>query len=210
MNNAALKVQIRDCIRGQRRMLTEEQLRNSEEMLAECFEDNLPDSEISTNIANAKVVALYKAINGELSCEKVAKLLMDQGKTVCYPRVKGESMDFYVVKSEADFTSGSYGLLEPKSGCSLVDREDIDVILVPGVAFTEAGDRLGQGGGYYDRYLNACKESGHELYTVGLCYDFQIYSALPTEEHDATVDTVLAVVTEDFDRGFSDDEGEEE
>lgn len=205
MNNAALKVQIRDSIRNQRRLLTEDQLKAAEDMLADCFGDELPDNELADNIKNSRVVALYKAINGELSCEKVAEILKAQGKIICYPRVKGDQMDFYKVTSDNDFTTGSYGLQEPKSGCDLIAPEDIDVILVPGIAFTESGERLGQGGGFYDRYLNACKEAGHELYTVGLCYDFQIYSALPTEDHDAGVDTVLAVVTDDSDRGFEED-----
>ena len=192
MNKAVLKSQIRDNVRKQRMMLTSEQI----DKAASILEDHMTmdgDPELMHLIASAKTVALYRAINGELSCEAAATHLISQGKTVCFPRVKGDTMDFYEIKDlDRDFSIGAYNVPEPKNDCRKVYPEDIDLIFVPAVAYTEEGHRLGQGGGYYDRYLNSYG-AGKKPVTVGICYGFQIYSALPVESHDYMVDYVLCV-----------------
>ncbi len=68
-----------------------------------------------------------------------------------------------------------------------VAEDSTALVLMPGVAFTKSGDRMGYGGGYYDRFLAAQPEHP----TVALCYDFQILESLPTEEFDIPVDIVL-------------------
>lgn len=192
MNKAILKSQIRDSIRERRSLLSEEQIKEAAEVLASNVAD-FKDKEFVELLKSAKCVALYKAVRGELSCDGVTKYLESLGKTVCFPRVKGDTMDFYEVNdSEKDFSEGAYGVPEPKPSCKLVKPEDIDLIFVPAVAYTEEGVRLGQGGGYYDRYLNAYQYEKKPV-TIGICYDFQIYSALPVESHDRDVDFLLCV-----------------
>ncbi len=71
---------------------------------------------------------------------------------------------------------------------NLCDPADIDLIVVPGVAFTAAGARLGRGRGYYDRYLS---QPEMRAYTVGVCYAHQIVDALPSEPHDVAVERVI-------------------
>lgn len=196
MNKAELKTQIRESIRGQRALLTQNQIKKAEEVLTENATVS-GDPELLNLIASANTIALYRAVKGELSCDGIAKYLLNSGKTICFPRVKGETMDFYEVKDmEADFSSGAYGVPEPKADCRKIFPNDIDLIFVPSVAYTEEGTRLGQGGGYYDRYLNNYGINKRPT-SVGICYDFQIYSALPVEEHDYTVDYVLCVPSED-------------
>lgn len=70
-----------------------------------------------------------------------------------------------------------------------------DIIILPGVAFTKKGHRLGRGGGHYDRYLSSFSEFEQRPYTIGLCYDFQIVNALPLESHDEIVDEVIVINT---------------
>ena len=79
-----------------------------------------------------------------------------------------------------------FGMLEPGEACPLLAPEEIDLVLVPGLAFDRAGYRLGQGGGYYDRYLPQC--SGKSL---ALCREAVLFEALPREEHDRPVGLVL-------------------
>ena len=63
-----------------------------------------------------------------------------------------------------------------------------DVVIVPGLAFTAAGDRLGQGGGWYDRFLSVARP---DCVAIGVCFNEQIVDALPTEPHDVTMDVVV-------------------
>ena len=110
------------------------------------------------------------------------------GRTIGYPRVEDNRLGLYAVASPFDLQSGQWGLREPAADPTrAVAPNAIDLILVPGIAFTRAGARLGRGGGYYDRLLSglppgACK--------IGVCFDVQILPELPTESHDQHVDFV--------------------
>lgn len=198
MRQTILKTQMRNEIRTRRHMITQEQIDYADSMLCASLSSDEIDEDFKEIIQNAKCIALYKAINGELPCEKAAEYLQSLGKKICYPRVKGSEMDFFEVKDTAkDFSEGSYGILEPRQDCALVNSDEIDLMIVPAVAYTEDGQRLGQGGGYYDRYLNACLSKGKAPFTAGVCYDFQLFSALPVEDHDFEVDCVLCVCIEE-------------
>lgn len=197
MNASAVKSQIRDSIRQQRMLLTEEQIQNADKILADEF-INIEDEELRKLISSAETVALYKAVRGELACDKIAEFFYKNGRTVCYPKVKGDVIEFFeVTDPESQLSEGAYGILEPKSTCRKVYPKDISLMLVPAVAYTDDGYRLGQGGGYYDRWLNSAAANNEVPFTVGVCYDFQMYSALPVEKHDYAVDMVLCVVGEE-------------
>ena len=195
MKKAILKSQNRDNVRKERSALNNEQIVKAAAVLADHIKTDA-DPELLSIISSAKTIALYRAVKGELSCDGVTEYLLSQGKTVCFPRVKGETMDFYEITDlDKDFSIGAYDVPEPKQDRRKIYPEDIDLIFVPAVAYTEEGARLGQGGGYYDRYLNKYG-AGKKPVTVGVCYDFQLYSALPVESHDYMVDYVMCVPAE--------------
>lgn len=198
MNESIMKTQIRDSIRLQRAALNDKQIKNAETVLAEQF-TNVGDKELKKIISSAECVALYKSIGGELSCDSVAEFFKKNNRVVCYPKVKGDVIEFFEVKNfEADLTTGSYGILEPKDTCRKIYPGDIDLMIVPAVAYNEEGLRLGQGGGFYDRWLNKAAAEGKAPFTIGVCYEFQLYSALPVEKHDYAVDCVMCVgISED-------------
>lgn len=197
MNKAILKSQIRENVRKQRMQLTKKQIEDAAKVLAEHV-INDGDPQLVEEIAKADTIALYRSVNGELSCDAITEHFVKAGKTICFPRVKGDTMDFYEIKDlDADFSLGSYDIPEPKNDMRKVYPNDIDLIFVPAVAYTQDGARLGQGGGYYDRYLNQYG-AGKKPVTVGICYDFQVYSALPVESHDYMVDYVLVVSSEEL------------
>ena len=197
MNKAILKSQIRENVRKQRMQLTKKQIEDAAKVLAEHV-INDGDPQLVEEIAKADTIALYRSVNGELSCDAITEHFVKAGKTICFPRVKGDTMDFYEIKDlDADFSLGSYDIPEPKNDTRKVYPNDIDLIFVPAVAYTQDGARLGQGGGYYDRYLNQYG-AGKKPVTVGICYDFQVYSALPVESHDYMVDYVLVVSSEEL------------
>lgn len=193
MNESIMKTQIRDSIRMQRAALNDKQIALGDKILADQFV-SIGDKELKKIIASAECVALYKSIGGELPCESVAEFFRKNGRKICYPKVKGDIIEFFeVTDPEADFSTGAYGIQEPKDTCRKVHADEIDIMVVPAVAYNEEGLRLGQGGGYYDRWLNAAAAGGKCPYTIGVCYEFQLYSALPVEKHDYAVDCVMCV-----------------
>ena len=118
---------------------------------------------------------------------KLIPALLDRGKEVLLPRcLPGRAMEARRVTRESALIRHRYGMLEPGEDCPPVRREDIGLILVPGLCFDRAGYRLGQGGGYYDRYLD-----GYGGLTVGLCRRAVLRDAVPREPHDRPVDLVV-------------------
>ena len=142
----------------------------------------------------ANTIALFSS----LPSEPDLTALWEKGRhRFCYPRIEIDHMQFCEVLSVNELGMGTRNLniLEPASHSTrVVAPEEIDLILVPGLAFTRDGQRLGRGGGYYDRYLGRLSASTVKL---GVCFECQIEATLPLDEHDQQVH---AVVTE---KGFS-------
>ena len=104
---------------------------------------------------------------------------------LCLP---GHKLRFHEIHDAAtDLQPGAMNIPEPAPHTPAVRPEDIDILVVPGVAFTRHGDRMGYGGGFYDKFLAA--EPNHP--TLALCYEFQMLPRLETQEHDIPVDYVL-------------------
>ena len=129
----------------------------------------------------AKTIGVYRAIDGELSPKVFASEAGRLGKTICYPSV--ESSTRMVFKTAKSWQKARFGY---KPLGTTVDHRNLDVIFVPGVAFTLQGDRLGFGQGYFDRFL--CDYDG---LSIGLAYPFQICRALETDPWDVRLDSVL-------------------
>ncbi len=137
--------------------------------------------------SRAKNLALYSPINNEVATEQLFAAAESFDKRVCYPRVKGDALEFIVVDSVNELVPGVFGVAEPMRGEKLF-VEELDLIVVPGVAFDLAGYRLGYGYGYYDRQL---VETGSDVVTVGLCFEFQLCDdLLPNEAHDQRLDFI--------------------
>ena len=136
---------------------------------------------------SARVVMAYAAARGELRLDAVLRDALAAGKTLALPRcAQAGVMHAYRVETLGQLRRGAYGIWEPIETCPRVEPETLDLILVPGTAFDICGHRLGQGGGYYDRYLN-----GTRAVRVGVCHDFALLDAVPNETHDARMDIVV-------------------
>jgi 5-formyltetrahydrofolate cyclo-ligase len=137
----------------------------------------------------AETVALFAPIPSEPDIEA---LWEKTGHRFCYPRVTGSEIEFVAVRHFEDLAPASWNPLvrEPATSQELVAPSEVSLILVPGLAFTRDGRRLGRGGGYYDRLL--AQHRPHAI-ALGVCFDLQIVEDLPCEPHDEKVD---AVVTE--------------
>lgn len=131
--------------------------------------------------------ALYASVGHELDTEPLQRQLSRRGVRTCYPRIVCErppELAFHVVADPAELAPARYGLREPLATATAVLPTEIDVFIVPGLAFDTAGRRLGQGRGYYD----ACLQSQPDALRVGVCHPWQHISAVPCEPHDERMD----------------------
>lgn len=142
-------------------------------------------------LREADVVAGYRAVRGEVDIDPSLILLAERGVAVTVPRVNGEHLEFVRWSPHQPTAAGSFGIPEPSDG-TVVALPGHDVVLAPLVAFDSSGNRLGQGGGFYDRALAACGE--RRPIVIGVAHSFQQVDAVPVEDWDVAVD---AVVTED-------------
>ena len=194
------KADLRKEIRGQLRLLPEEEKEILDRQIAERVL-TLPA------VTDAGAVYGYASLNWETGTAEILKELWKKKCIVCLPRVMGETMEFFVTDSEDDLTEGAFHIMEPKNGCrsaeeyhSEIASEKMDQefhqksryifstapILVPGMGFTENGVRLGKGGGYYDRYLE-----GTTFLRAALCWQQMMEKEIPVDIHDQRMDVVI-------------------
>ncbi|MBR4016600.1 MAG: 5-formyltetrahydrofolate cyclo-ligase [Oscillospiraceae bacterium] len=173
------KKTLRREIREKKRAMTEEEiLRRSRDLMAQFV--NTPA------YRNAKTIYGYLPYNQEVRTVPMLEQALRDGKKVAVPKVYGEEMRFIYLDDLSQVEKSEMGIPEPVADGPVADDKTA-LVLMPGLAFTERGDRMGYGGGFYDRFL--AEEPGH--YTLALCYDFQMLESLPTEEYDIPVDAVL-------------------
>jgi len=134
-------------------------------------------------------LAVYLASPDEIDLTAAIAGMLARGVTVVAPRWNGETYQLAKVKglNDGDLRKGPMGILEPKDA-DVVPPKDVAVWLVPGLAFTRDGRRLGYGGGWYDRLL---AEADRHATKFGIAYAFQIVEDLPSEQHDVSVDGVI-------------------
>jgi 5-formyltetrahydrofolate cyclo-ligase len=134
----------------------------------------------------AQCIALFVSMHDEVSTDIALQAWRDMGKQIVVPRVEGDIMRFYDY-DPATMQTGAFGIEEPM-GDTEIDPAAIDLIIVPARAFTTKGDRLGRGGGYYDKYMS---REGFAAYKIGIAFSCQIFDSLPTLPHDIVVDEVI-------------------
>jgi 5-formyltetrahydrofolate cyclo-ligase len=110
------------------------------------------------------------------------------GRTMCYPRIAGRDLEVRIVRAPGQLRPAAFGLREPNpEQTQVIEVEQLDLVVVPGLAFTTQGDRLGRGAGYYDRFLATLPR---RVSTVALAFACQVRDRLPVEPHDQRVGAV--------------------
>lgn len=135
------------------------------------------------------LLASYLALPDELDLDQVHRYWWSSGQTLWLPRVSGPgTLTWHPVRDPAHTVTGSFGIREPDPARVPAEPLPTDAtVLVPGVAFTRDGRRLGQGRGFYDRVL-----AEHRGHTIGIAFRCQVVDDLPTEAHDQRVARVLS------------------
>ena len=133
-----------------------------------------------------QVILAYYALPDEVDTHQLLNELVAEGKTVLLPKVLDDTtMELRRYTGSHDLSEGAYHIMEP-IGATFTDYAQIDLALIPGLAFDAQGHRLGRGKGYYDRFLAAF--TGR---TIGVCFDFQKVAEVPVDTHDIAVNQVV-------------------
>jgi 5-formyltetrahydrofolate cyclo-ligase len=136
-------------------------------------------------------ILLFLSMDYEIDTRPLLEAALIDGKKVFAPKVSGQTLIFYnVTSAEGPWEKGAFGIREPVSSPAAFG--DIPaLIVVPGLAFDQSGNRLGKGGGYYDRFLGELDAEGRRYASLARRMDFQIVGSGPTEEKDRKMNCVL-------------------
>lgn len=173
------KKELRKAIREQKRAMTEAEIVEASQRLGALFLD-------CEQYKAAKTIYGYLPYNQEVRTVPMLEQAIRDGKRVAVPKCYGDEMKFIYMDDLSKVEKGYANIPEPIADEPVAD-DPTALVLMPGLAFTTDGKRMGYGGGFYDKFLAA--EPGHP--TVALCYAFQMVEDLPTEEYDIPVDCVL-------------------
>ena len=170
---------LRKTVRDQKRAMTAEQIEEKSRLLGKKLLE-------SQAYRQAKSIYGYLPYNQEVRTVAMLEQAMADGKRVAVPKCYGDEMRFIWMEDLSRVEKGYAGIPEPIADGPVAD-DTTALVLMPGLAFDPEGHRIGYGGGFYDKFLS--REPEHP--TLALCYDFQMFERLETEEFDIPVDTVI-------------------
>lgn len=137
--------------------------------------------------ASADLLLCFSPVRGEPDLTPVYHAAMERSIKVAFPRTKGNDMTFRLVKDLSELQVGRFGIPAPDENAPVAIPTERTLCIVPGLAATREGDRLGFGGGFYDRFLATFE--GVSIFPI---YDRLILPTLPCEEFDCKPDFILS------------------
>lgn len=139
-------------------------------------------------------ISMYMPFRSELDISPIMEWCWEQGWKVLIPKVVKDQSNFilYRVTSYDEMELGMWGIREPNHKAEEWDRQSIDLMFIPGIAFDRQGGRLGFGGGYYDRFMTSYNELNlAKPILTAVAFDLQIVNKVPMEKHDFTVENIV-------------------
>ena len=180
------KKEIRKLIKNKKAALSREYIEDYSARLAE-------KAALLPVYQEAEVLYAYLSYNEEIVTDALIRRAWADGKRVAVPKVLDQGvMEFYYISSFDGISAGYYDIPEPDGNPAFLADEKNVLMLMPGLAFGRDRNRIGYGGGFYDRYLERKQAEGTRFQTLALAYDFQIFDTIPAESHDAKVDVVIS------------------
>ncbi|MEH0833950.1 5-formyltetrahydrofolate cyclo-ligase [Pectobacterium cacticida] len=188
LSTAALRQQIRQTVRQKRRLLTSEQ--------QAYFAQRVCDRALThQKIMQAENIAVFLSFDGELDTSPLIQQLWQQGKRVYLPVLHPFSVGhllFLRYAPETELVRNRLKIMEPRLDVrQILPLSRLDILLTPLVAFDSQGQRLGMGGGFYDRTLQYRQSMSHGPYPIGLAHDCQRVDALPVESWDIPLPEII-------------------
>lgn len=139
-----------------------------------------------------RTITAFFPFSDEPNLTPLAEELLEKGWIIGYPALENNHLAFRSIKQLGNLTKNPQtNLSEPTIACPLTDRKTIDIVIVPGRAFTAAGDRLGRGNGGYDKWIHEQRTIHSETTYVGVCFECQLLPSIVTEPHDERMNAVV-------------------
>lgn len=170
-----------------RREMTIEEKSNYDKIIKDKFFE-------SSFYKESENIFIYISYDSEINTKDIIMRAIKEGKKIYVPRTEFSTKLMNAVRIENfdNLVESRYGILEPKKDEPFIDPNDLDLIVVPGVAFDKNGGRVGYGAGYYDRYFKRINnENKSKIIKLVLAYDFQLIDKVPTDEEDVLIDAVM-------------------
>lgn len=143
-------------------------------------------------------ILLYAPIRSEVDTQDIYKEAYALGKEIYYPVVQGKEMEFYCVDEMTAWQTGAFGVREPEADEAkrfAPEEDDRVIVIMPGTGFDREGNRIGYGGGYYDKYLQKLADvlKSASVCKIVVAYECQVVDVgrIKKEEHDVRVDFII-------------------
>lgn len=176
-----IKAKVRELMRTERDSLSLVAIRTKSDKIQEKF-IALED------FGHCKILASYYPFGSEVRTFKITEKAFENNKVIALPKISRSFMDFYQITPNTNFYTNKFGIKEPVAHSSQRVSQDLELVIVPGLAFDTNGYRIGYGYGYYDRFLGDKRNS---IICVGLAYDSQVVQQVPHLNHDTKLDILL-------------------
>ncbi len=186
MDVASAKSELRKAMRSRRRELDPGELEERSSAVCDAL---WVRGDVQAAVAAGRPFAVYLASDGEIDLSPLIERLWADGVTVAVPYWHADEKRYRlaIYTNATTLIEGCHHIMEPAETYD-ISPEDIGVWIVPGLAFTRDGRRLGHGGGWYDRFLSAAAPSA---FTLAVAHPFQVVDDIPTDPHDRRVDGVV-------------------
>jgi len=184
MQTSDLKQKLRESIETKITQLSEEELAAESRAICENLLKLIPEK---------STVCAYSALETEVDLNFLITELIKRGDRVFLPRYNDNGITFHKIENLEDLIPGAFSVLEPLADFKQADPSIIDIVLVPGRAFDNQGNRLGRGKGGYDKWISHQRNENSKTKIWGVAFECQIIDDVPVEEHDQRMDEVVTV-----------------
>ena len=172
------KIEIRKLIKERKSEYRFQELKSESERIIHALEN-------CSHFRDAHTALLYHSLPDEV-CTHEFIIKWHLSKRILLPKVQGDELTLHVFSHVNELRQGSYRIMEPH-GTEFSQYDDIDLAIVPGVAFDRRNNRLGRGKGFYDRLLPQLRNA----YKIGICFPFQFVDEIPVDTFDVPMDMVI-------------------